>query len=57
MITLDEFLQECQKCFDALEKDFGREAETEARCWYTEKIATDEELMKSVAEKLAYLCE
>jgi hypothetical protein len=54
---LDEFLEECKSCFEALEKDFGKEAETEARCWYCEEIAKDETLMKSVAVKLAELCE
>ena len=53
LITLNDFLEECQKYFDALEKDFGRDAETEARCWYNDEIAADEVLMKSIAEKLA----
>lgn len=57
MITLNDFLEECQKCFNALEKDFGRDAETEARCWYNDEIAADEALMKSTAEKLAQLCD
>ena len=57
MITLDEFLLECKKCFEALEKDFGKEAETEARCWYCDDIANNELLMKSVAVKLAELCD
>lgn len=57
MISLDDFLEECKKCFDALEKDFGRDAETEARCWYTQDIAANEDLMKSIAEKLALLCD
>ena len=56
MITLDEFLTECKKCFEALEKDFGTDAETEARCWYCEEIATDKEVMRSTAQKLAELC-
>lgn len=55
MITMNEFLTECRECFEAFEKDFGREAETEARCWYCEDIAKDAELMKNVAEKLAQL--
>lgn len=55
MITMDEFLKECKKTFRALEKDFGQEAETEARCWYSEDIAKDVKLMKNVAEKLALL--
>lgn len=57
MITLDEFLEECKSCFESLEKDFGKEAETEARCWYSEEIAGDEAHMKSVAAKLAALCD
>lgn len=57
MITVQEFLKECKKSFDALEKDFGRDAETEARCWYCEDIAKDPELMKIVVEKLAQLCD
>jgi hypothetical protein len=57
MITIDEFLDECQKSFEALEKDFGRDAETEARCWYCEELAEDEELMRYTVEKLAQLCE
>lgn len=57
MITIDEFLEECQKSFEALEKDFGRDAETEARCWYSEELAQDEELMRYTVEKLAQLCD
>ena len=57
MITMDEFLTECRKSFKALEKDFGQEAETEARCWYCDDIAEDVELMKDVADKLAQLCD
>ena len=54
---MDEFLTECRKSFKALEKDFGQEAETEARCWYCDDIAEDVELMKDVADKLAQLCD
>ncbi|MFT7879515.1 MAG: hypothetical protein ABXS91_03885 [Sulfurimonas sp.] len=55
MITVDEFLEACQKSFDAIDKDFGRDAETEARCWYSEELAQDKELMKYTVEKLALL--
>ena len=57
MITMDEFIAQCRASFEALEKDFGRDAETEARCWYSEEIAKDVELMQIVAEKLAQLCD
>ncbi|MBD3792298.1 MAG: hypothetical protein IE918_09200 [Campylobacterales bacterium] len=57
MITMDEFIAYCRASFEALEKDFSRDAETEARCWYSEDIAKDGELMKIVAEKLAQLCD
>lgn len=55
LITVDEFLEACQKSFDAIDKDFGRDAETEARCWYSEELAQDKELMKYTVEKLVLL--